>query len=109
MIWTAKDEDTVEQCRTCVANCGHYGVVPEAWFELVLRMHRELEQAGLLERERLEDDYCQGCVFEEGGCRRAYREAVLDGSRKRVVSCKERVMKGKEMGRLRGVIPQTCG
>lgn len=93
MIWTAKDEETLRECRACLERCRHYHIHPAPWFELCLRMHGALEAAGLLAEGALERDYCHGCAFAAGdppGCRQAYRSAVLDESRRRVVYCRQR-------------------
>lgn len=88
MLWTDKDDETVRECRECLANCRHYHTTPAPWFTLLLQMHEALTEAGLLEREPLEVDYCFGCVHDKGaGCLRAYREATLDQERRTVVAC----------------------
>lgn len=91
MIWTAKDDETIRECRRCLENCRHYNTLPAAWFPLCIKMYEVLKEAGLLEQQELEADYCAGCVFEiGGGCKKAYAEATLDESRKRVVNCKQK-------------------
>lgn len=90
MLWSSKDEETVRQCRECVDNCKHYHTRPAPWFELLLRMHRALEEAGMLETQEFGVDFCEGCVHSIGGCRKAYREAELDEERKRVVACRQK-------------------
>ena len=96
MNWTEKDEETVRQCQACAENCRHYHLQPAPWFELCLRMHGALREAGLLERRGFSQDYCDECAFAGGGCRKAYREAVLDESRSRVVFCKGRVTRKQQ-------------
>ena len=89
MLWTEKDEETLRECRVCLDNCKQYQSHAAPWFELCIRMHAALEEAGLLERGAIVPDFCAGCVHNSGGCRKAYREAVLDESRSRVVNCKQ--------------------
>ena len=94
MLWTAKDDETIRQCRRCLENCRHYNTLPAAWFTLNIRMYEALKDAGLLERQELTVDYCVGCAHEIGGaCKKAYAEAILDEGRKKVVSCKQKTIK----------------
>lgn len=91
MRWTKRDEETVNACRACIEHCRHYHGTPAPWFPLLIKMHEELERAGLLEAGTLETDYCADCVFQVGGgCRKAYAEAALDESRQRVVNCRKK-------------------
>lgn len=89
MIWTVKDEQTLQECRACIEHCQAYRVTAAPWFELCIRMSDAMKAAGLLETRELEPDFCTGCVHNSGGCRKAYREAMLDESRQRVVNCKQ--------------------
>ena len=91
MLWTAKDDETIRQCRRCLENCRHYNTPPAAWFTLCIKMYEELKDAGLLEKQELEESYCDGCVYAVCGCWKAYAGAVLDEERKKVVSCTQKI------------------
>lgn len=49
MILTARDKKALEETCDCIHNCRRYHTQPAAWFPLLLRMYRELEDAGMIE------------------------------------------------------------
>lgn len=88
MLWTDLDEDTLGQCRHAIQNCEHYSASPAPWFPLLLRMHEELAQAGMLERVRVKQEICEGCVsYENGGCKYHFANAHVDQSTGKVLFC----------------------
>lgn len=92
MVWTDRDEDTLEQCRHAIQNCEHYSVRPSPWFPLLLRMHEELMRAGLLERAVVKQEICEDCViYENGGCRHHFVNAQMEPGTGRVLFCRGKV------------------
>jgi len=51
MILTAKDKWALEVTRKCIRNCAAYHTTPAPYFPLLLRMFKELEDAGMIQWE----------------------------------------------------------
>ena len=65
MIWTALNEDTLQQCRQAIDNCEERGIRPAPWFTMLVDLYEELEQAGLIQKVKVKQDICAGCVWAQ--------------------------------------------
>ena len=49
MKLTAQDRKAMEMACDCIRNCKAYKVPPAPYFPLLIRMYRELKDAGMIE------------------------------------------------------------
>lgn len=49
MKLTAQDKRAMEMTCNCIRNCRKYSIQPAPYFPLLIRMYRELEDAGMIE------------------------------------------------------------
>ena len=49
MKLTAQDKRAMEMTCDCIRNCKRYGIQPAPYFPLLVRMYREMEDAGMIE------------------------------------------------------------
>ena len=89
MQWTAVDKDVLERCKRAIVRCEERRVAPMPWFSLLIRMHRELDRAGLLQKCVLKQEVCDGCIWEmeEGGCKQHFEGAHVDRTEGKVRFC----------------------
>lgn len=80
MVWTKKDDDTVNQCRMAVDNSRRYAGNAMPWFGLCVRMYQTLADNGMLKRVEIRQVICRDCVWEaaEGGCAQHFEGAHMD-------------------------------
>lgn len=65
MVWTALNEDTLQQCRQAIANCEERRLRPAPWFTMLVDLYEELERAGLIQKVKVKQDVCTGCVWAQ--------------------------------------------
>lgn len=89
MVWTPRDDDTIERCRAVIDNSRQYAAgAAMPWFGLCLRMYRVLADNGMLQRIQVEQAICRGCVWEaDGGCIQHFEGAHMDGATGEVRFC----------------------
>lgn len=49
MKLTAQDRQAMEMTCDCIRNCKAYQIAPAPYFPLLIRMYRELKDAGMIE------------------------------------------------------------
>lgn len=108
MLWTALDEDTLQQCDHCIRNCDARSIRPMPWFTLVRRMYKELARNGLIERIDVKQEVCTGCVWateDTKGCLHHYTGAHVDQQSGKVLFCPGKTtqaMRDKQLELLHG-------
>lgn len=116
MIWTALDEDTLQRCRQVISNCEERRVRPMPWFTLIQEMYQELEQAGLIQKVKVKQEICKGCVWareddedseeirpceELGHCDQHFSLAHIDRSTGKVMFCPNKTTEAMREARLK--------
>lgn len=93
MLWTVRDEDTLQQCVQAEERCAARGLQPMPWFTLVQRMYQELEQEGLIQRVVIQQRVCENCVQNQDGCKNHYMGAHVDQQTGEVMFCPHKTTK----------------
>ena len=103
MVLTREDELTLAACREVLKTCERYHTRPAPHFTLLLRMHAEMEQLGLLQKQEEEPkDFCAGCPADrKGNCLNGYQLATLSLDGRSVSKCGYRRIAEQEARRRR--------
>lgn len=103
LIWTPRDDDTIEQCKVAVDNSRKYAGNAMPWFGLCLRMYKVLAEHGLLHRVVVRQTICKGCVWEcgGGGCAQHFEGAHMDGETGEVRFCPKKTTQSMRESQLK--------
>ena len=104
LLWTSRDDDTIERCKVAVENSKKYAAgVAMPWFGLCVKMFEELQRSGLIKRIEAEQLICGGCVWatEGGGCKQHFEGAHVDADTGEVRFCPRKTTQTMRENQLR--------
>lgn len=116
MIWTALDEDTLQQCRQIIENCSDRRIRPAPWFTMLVDLYEELERANMIQKVKVKQDICTGCVWakeesEEDGevrpcaelshCSQHFSQAHIDKNTGKVMFCPHKTTEAMRTAQLK--------